>query len=224
MKLVQSASGLSLILLLIASPCFTQVKYSLSFSTYLGGSGEDTIRDVAVDRVGNIFITGGTASSNFPTTAGAYDRSHNGNMDVFVAKFSPSGKLIWSTLLGGPNYDRAYAIEVDAQGFVYVTGRAGRGFPMANAIQPTFQGYNTGSLYGEQNAFIAKFSADGATLIFSSYFGTSQMNRDIALDANGDIYVAGGHDLAKSGPFPTGWFARAYKKAPIGQVLLRGED
>ena len=138
-------------------------------------------------------------------------------MDVFVAKFSPSGKLIWSTFLGGPNYDRAYAIEVDTRGFVYVTGRAGRGFPTLNAIQPIFQGYNTGSLYGEQNAFIAKFSPDGATLIFSSYFGTSEMNRDMALDANGDIYVAGGHNLAKSGPFPAAWFASAYKKTPVGQ-------
>jgi hypothetical protein len=221
MKLVHSTSGLSLIVLLIASPGLTQVKYSLSFSTYLGGSREDTIRDIAVDGGGNTFVTGGTASPNFPTTVGAYNRSHNGNMDVFVAKFSPFGKLLWSTLLGGPNYDRAYAIEVDTQGFVYITGRAGPGFPTtAGAFQPTYQGSRVG-LYGEQNAFVAKLSPDGSTLVFSSYFGTMAANRDLALDQSGNVYVASGYDPSAEGPpLPSSWFANAYQKKPRGKDTL----
>jgi hypothetical protein len=86
---------------------------SLVFSTYIGGSRQDSIRDVATDREGNIYITGGTESSDFPTTPGAYDTTFNGWHNVFVTKFHPEGNLLWSTFLGGPNYDRAYAIEVD---------------------------------------------------------------------------------------------------------------
>jgi hypothetical protein len=105
--------------------------YELRFSTYFGGSGDvDQPRDIFVDTDGNIFISGGTNSQNLPTTPGAYDRTQNGSVDVFVAKFDATGQLTWCTYLGGPNYDRAYAIEVDNQGYVYLAGRAGPGFPV----------------------------------------------------------------------------------------------
>ena len=122
------------------------VSSSLVFSTYIGGSQEDLIRDVTTDASGNIYITGGTASPDFPTTPGAFQTTHGGWMDVFVAKLNPNGQLLWSTRIGGPDYDRAYGLEVDNQGYVYVAGRAGPGFPTtANAFQPTYQGYYTGS-------------------------------------------------------------------------------
>ena len=104
--------------LLFASSSPAAERYDLSFSTYIGGSADDQIRDVAVDDQGNVYITGGTKSSDFPTTSGA---TFQGVMDVFVTKFDPNGKLTWSTLIGGPEYDRAYAIEVNKQG--YVCGR-----------------------------------------------------------------------------------------------------
>ncbi|MGH7822390.1 MAG: SBBP repeat-containing protein, partial [Candidatus Binatia bacterium] len=118
----------------------------LTFSTFLGGSASEGVRDVAVDAVGNLYVAGGTESANFPVTAGAFQTTHNPGTpespavtrnDVFVAKFDPTGRqLIWSTFIGGPNHDRAYAIEVDESGFVYVCGRAGRGFPVtAGAFQ-----------------------------------------------------------------------------------------
>ena len=114
---------------------------SLSLSTYLGGGGPDTIRDVTTDILGNIYVTGGTGSSNFPVTPGCFDSSFNGVHDVFVAKIAPSGALMWATFIGGINYDRAYAIEVDSLGFVYVVGRAGQVSPTTvGALQRTFAG------------------------------------------------------------------------------------
>src|SRR5688572_11695421 len=143
------------------------------WSTYFGGHGTTNLRDVVVDKSHNFYIAGGTSAPDFPTTAGAYDSTANGNWDAFVAKFNSSGQLIWSTLFGGPNYDRAYAIELDSQGNVVIAGRAGENFPTtAGALQPTFSGDNNiNSLYGKQDGFITRFSPDGGQLLSSTYVG-----------------------------------------------------
>jgi hypothetical protein len=193
--------------------------YTVAFSTYFGGSDYEQIRDVTTDAAGNVYITGGTASTNFPTTAGAYQRTHKGWFDVFVVKFSPSGQLVWSTLLGGPNYDRAYGIEVDNQGYVYLSGRSGPGFPTtAGTLQPTYQGHYTGTAYGDQNAFIAKLKPDGSGLVWSTHFGTGGMNRDFDINrATGEIWVASTYEPSLGQqPFPSAWFASGYRKTPVG--------
>jgi len=199
----------------------SQEAYNLAFSTYLGGSNWEHARDVAADSQGNVYVVGGTASADFPTTPGAYQRALRtggsqafGPCDVFVAKFSPGGTLIWSTYIGGPNYDRAYAVEVDGQGYVYVAGRAGPGFPVKNAFQPDFDGVDNGS-YGMQNAFVLKLTPDGSDLVWSSYVGVSTLCRDLAIDPNGDVYVPGGRWNTAKTP-PAAWFANAYCKTPPG--------
>jgi hypothetical protein len=182
-----------IIVVFTCSAGFSQTKYSLSFSTYLGGSEEDQARDVAIDKAGNIYVTGGTKSNAFPTTQGAYDRTLNGSMDVFVTKLSPNGHLIWSTFIGGPNYDRAYAIKVDAQGFVYVAGRAGAGFPTTpRALQTAFGGDTSPNRpYGSQDGFVTKLSADGSSVVWSTYVGGSGRDfiRDIDIDSVGNVYL-----------------------------------
>jgi uncharacterized repeat protein (TIGR01451 family) len=203
--------------------------YDLQFSTYIGGTGSEQIRDVCADSRGNVYITGGTKSPDFPTTPGAYDRSFDssgtqvgseGPMEVFVSKFDANGALIWSTFLGGPNYDRAYAIEVDDQGYVYVAGRAGPGFPVKNAFQPTFQGADQG-IYGMQNAFIAKLEPDGSSVVWASYIGTGYLCRDLAIDADGDVYVPFNY-LGSINPAlpPAGWFQNAYQSTVNGGTEL----
>jgi hypothetical protein len=188
--------------------------YDLSFSTYLGGSDYDSIRDVATDNRGNIYVTGGTESVNFPTTIGPSFNSgfcptigSFGAMDIFITKYSPTGQRIWSRLLGGPCYDRAYAIEVDGNENVYLGGRAGESFPVtANAFQAQFMGVVGLSLgaYGAQDGFVAKISPDGSQIIFASYFGSTDHDalRDIDITENGELYAIG-MEQAGIGTFTT---------------------
>ncbi len=144
-------------------------------------------RDVAVDAQGNIYVVGSTYSPDFPTTAGVLGPSFGGTSDAFIVKLSPSGTVLWSTFLGGPNYERAYAVEVDGSGNVVVAGRAGAGFPVTTgAFQTAFQGgVLPTDAYGPQDGFVCKIRPDGTAIIFCSYFGTSDpwIVRDVAVDA-----------------------------------------
>lgn len=164
------------------------------YSTYVGGTNADTIRDVAIDSNGNSYITGGTASADLVTSQGAYDTTHNGSMDVFVMKFDPNGNLIWSTFIGSTNYDRAYAIEVDSQGYVYVAGRAGDGYPTTSGVlQPNFGGdVNISPAYGAQDGFVTKLSPDGSQIVWSTYFGGNGRGyiRDFDIDSAGQVHLA----------------------------------
>lgn len=197
---------------------------TLRFSTFLGKSGEDTIRDVATDLQGNIIITGGTASANFPATAGSFDTSFNGVHDVFVAKLDPSGAIIWVTLIGGPEYDRAYAIEVDALGFVYVAGRAGQGFPTSpGCLQPSFAGdVVPNSIYKQQDGFITKLSPDGDRIIWSTYFGSDGRDfvRDLAVDGAGNVYI-GVSDVSRSHPHVTSGAFQTSLNGPSDGIVAR---
>ena len=200
-----------------------EIAYTVNFSTYLGGTLDwEHARDVAVDPAGNIVVVGGTAASDFPTTPGAYDTSFNaggnaigghGDSDVFVAKFSPDGALLWSTFLGGPNYDRAYAVEVSDAGDVYVSGRSGPGFPVTNGVfQPEYLGNDSG-FYGVQNGFLAKLSGDGGELLWSSHVGVAHLVRDFDIDAAGNAYVVLAHQPGSvTNPLPS-WFATAFNGA-----------
>ena len=144
------------------------------------------------DPQGNIYVTGGTASPDFPTTAGAYGGDPAGGLDVFVTKLAPSGVILWSTRWGGPGHDRAYAIELDSQGNPLVAGRAGEGFPTTPGVaQPRFGGGVSGGT-GTQDGFIAKLSADGTQLLWATYWGVGDNGfiRDLAVDAAGKVYAA----------------------------------
>lgn len=93
---------------------------SLAYSTYLGGSGEAVGYGVAVDHVGNAYLTG-YAGTGFPTTPGVYQVSNPG-YHPFVTKFSPTGVLLWSTYAGGNSFDYATGIAVDQSENPYITG------------------------------------------------------------------------------------------------------
>lgn len=175
--------------------------FSLSYSTYLGGTSWEHARDIYTDAAGFTFVVGGTGSSNFAGASSfpgpnvynagqpnsAADAAFGG-CDVFITKLSPSGQVLWTKFMGGANYDRAYAVELDAAGNIYISGRAGRGFPMVNAMQSTFSGTSSPSNYGDQNGFVAKLNAAGDVL-WSTYVGTGELVRDLAIDAAGDVYV-----------------------------------
>ncbi len=170
----------------------------LVFSTYLGGNGSDTAYGVALDSTGNAYIVGDTTSTNFPSTG--VQRTYHGAQDAFVSKLSADGsRLIYSTYLGGGSVEHGAAIAVDLSGSAYVTGSTfSADFPVANA----FHAANAGG----QDAFVTRLSADGNTLLFSTFFGGSggtvgypEAGLAIALDGQGNAYVTG---VTSSQDFP----------------------
>jgi hypothetical protein len=201
----------TVLLFLLTHACLltAATNYRLAFSTYLGGSGTDSIQGSTVDSQGNVYITGYTTSSNFPTTTGAYDRTFNGVSDVFVVKMSASGSIIWSTVVGGPNNELGIALRVDSQGNVYVGGAAESGFPTTTgAFQRTHAG-------GGRDAIIFKLSPDGASLLWSTYFGSSDAIdglRDIAIDSAGNVAIATGFE---GGTWPSA-IASKFVNSPAG--------
>jgi hypothetical protein len=212
-----------------AAGCGDRGTYTVTTATYFGGAnGWEHARDVAIDGDGNIVMVGGTTANDFPTTPGAYDESWNtggnqtgpaGQSDAFVAKFDPDGQLVWSTVLGGPNYDRAYAVEIDDAGDIYVGGRAGPGFPTtAGALQPTYAGGDTG-FYGEQNGFAAKILADGSDVVWSSYVGVGALVRDLDVDDAGTLVLKLGNNPQSANATEPAWMsaalAGAYQPDPV---------
>lgn len=185
---------------------------NITYSTFLGSSGWDYSRGIAVDSGGNAYVAGrtlpvGWSSSNFPVTAGAYDTTyeqlgHNAVVltgDAFIAKVNASGSsLIYSTFFGGNDVDEADDITIDSTGNAYFTGltRPSSVFPTTpDAFDRT---YNE----GEQDAFAAKLSADGSSLLYSTYLGGSGTDggNGIAIDSMGNAFVAG---YTNSTNFPT---------------------
>lgn len=191
---------------------------TIVFSTRAGGREREMGRDIVVDSAGNIYAVGSTASPDFPVTPGAYDTTpHSGRKasDGWLMRLAPAGEVRWSTYLGGNNYDRIYAAELDPHGDLVVAGRGGAGLPVsASAAQATFGG-GAGSSYGPQDGFVCKLSGETSALRFCTYFGTGDNGiiRDVAVDSAGDIFIAAG---AESGSFPAEWFAHAFQPQRSG--------
>jgi hypothetical protein len=187
------------------------------YSTYLGGNDSELNADfhfgIAVDGNGSAYVTGFTLSTNFPTTAGAYQTSGTAPGNVFVTKLNPAGTaLVYSTLLGANTGSDGTGIAVDPLGNAYVTGRAYVGFPTTpGSFQPTFTSRSA--------AFVTKLNSIGTELIYSSLIGGGayDMNAEdsvgyaIAVDPNGYAYITG---VENSVDFPT--TAGAYRTCTVG--------
>jgi hypothetical protein len=180
----------------------------LDYSTYLGGSGADGDQGmaIAVDAYGNAYVTGFTASPDFPTKNAFQNKLKDKTGDnAFVTKFNTVGELVYSTYLGGsgnplsvPPGDFGVGIAVDRKGHAYVTGETNSpDFPTKNAFQGTLKS-------SSGNAFVTKLDVDGDALVYSTYLGGSQglENRGnaIAVNAHGNAYVTG---FTRSTDFPT---------------------
>jgi hypothetical protein len=156
----------------------------LVYSTYLGGSNYDEPFGIAVDSSGAAYLTGRTHSGDFPTL-NPYQTVQGGS-DVFVTKLSSSGNsLVYSTYLGGTNWEVGNGIAVDGSGSVYVTGwTESTNFPTLNPYQ---------AKEGHSDAFVTKLSSSGNSLVYSTYLGGNSydVGSGIVMDGSGAAYVTG---------------------------------
>ena len=164
---------------------------TLSYSTYLGGSGRDEPRGIAVDASGSAYVTGATSETSlvrFPTTSGAAQTAPGGTSDVFVTKSNAAGSaLSYSTYLGRSDSESGTAIAVNAAGNAFITGSTGSAdFPTTNGAAQTTSG-------GASDAFMAKLNPAGSALSYATYLGGSSTDTGsgIAVDGSGNAYVTG---------------------------------
>jgi beta-propeller repeat-containing protein len=194
---------------------------SLIYSTYFGGAWNDSANGIAVDSADNVYITGTTGSTNFPVV-NAVQNHLAGTNNVFIAEIGAGGSpLVFSTYLGGSNYDAGEGIAVDAANNILVCGfTSSTNFPTFNTTNTLL---NAGDLPKKKHdgfpndAFVAKLAPSGAVLIYSTFLGST--NEDvayrIACDAGGNAYVTG---FSASPDFPntetnvTGLYAHGSKK------------
>src|SRR3990172_7144934 len=177
---------------------------SLLASTFLGGSNGGDGESLTLDTSGNVYVTGYTESTDFPTTSGAYDTSFNGGYwgDVFVSKLN-SGltSLLASTFLGGLGIDSSKSLTLDTSGNVYVTGStASSDFPTTSGAYDT--SYNGSDWYAVGDVFVSKLNSGLTSLLASTYLGGSSwdVGYSLTLDTSGNVYVTGSTDSAD---FPT---------------------
>jgi hypothetical protein len=157
----------------------------LVWSTYLGGSSNESATGIALDEYGDIYVVGTTNSSDFPTLKASQKRNA-GNLDVFVSKFSRKGALLWSTYFGGRSVDTGKAISIDGSGNVYIGGTT-RSKNLPKHIAATHNA--TAKL---SNSFIAKFTNDGE-LVWSTRFGGSADDDLSGMDTDpaGNVVIVG---------------------------------
>ncbi|HMD85409.1 MAG TPA: SBBP repeat-containing protein [Terriglobia bacterium] len=168
----------------------------LIYSTYLGGTATDGVAAIAIDSSGHAFVTGGTSSTNFPISPGAFQAAYGGGTsDAFVAELNAAGThLLYSTYLGGSGQDSSTGIAVDTSGNANVVGQTASGnFPTSNPFQAAYA--------GNSDAFVTRFVPSGCAPTFSTYLGghSTDIGTGIAVDSSGNAYITGYTD---SNDFP----------------------
>ena len=175
---------------------------SLSFSTFMGGIGNDYATCIVTDSNDNIIIAGRTTSIDFPVLT-AYQDTHGGsNQDGFIAKFNSIGELLWSTYLGGSSDDWIYGICLDSEdNIAAICGTRSANLPVtANAAQSYFN--------GGIDVYVIRIAADGKSILYCSYLGGTSYDWGCSLAYIDDTLVLGGYTF--SSDFPTKNGLQAY--------------
>jgi hypothetical protein len=163
---------------------------SLVYSTLLGGSGEDRGHGIAINGIGEAFVTGQTADAvtDFPTTVGAFDTTHNGSTDAFVTRLNATGTaLVYSTFLGGSGDDYGFSIAVNGNE-AFVAGAAGNSVNSFPTTAGAFDPIRDGII----DAFVTRMNAAGSGLIYSTFLGADvTQGTGIAVNATGEAFVTG---------------------------------
>lgn len=170
---------------------------TLVWSTFFGGRDDDRVYDIASNEEGEIFLTAWTQSEDFPTTAGAYDRTYAGGGDAYVARLSPAAdQLRWSTFLGGSGLERAYGIAIAPDGDPVVAGWT------ESPLYPVTDGAFDASYGGSGDGFATRIESTGSALAWSSFVGGSFEDKclEVVLDGGGNPLLTGS---TASSDFPT---------------------
>jgi hypothetical protein len=180
---------------------------NLIYADYLGGNSQDYGYALALDSANNLYVTGGTASSDFPVV-NPFQGTYLGGFDAFLSKISPDGSsLLYSTYFGAGGSNLPSSLAIDSTGEMVIAGyTSSTTFPVVNAYQPSVSA-NQGGLFGNYG-FLTKFAADGLSLVYSTYLagssnvpfncgGTpcwpepSSIVNGMVLDTLGNAYVTG---------------------------------
>ncbi len=178
----------------------------ISYSTYLGGGGDDHGQAIAVNSAGDAYVTGSTGSANFPQAnplnaigSGCASPSGNGGVDAFVTELNSTGSaLVYSTYLGGSGTDAGYGIAVDEANDAYVTGSTtSANFP---ATTDAYTTTNSGGV----DAFVTKLNAAGSGLLYSTYLGGGSDDTGYGIAANSTGAYVTGQTYSSNFPTTTG--------------------
>ena len=197
---------------------------SIAYSTLQGGSQADYGRAITIDGSGNAYVAGSTLSTDFPTTAGAEQRTYGGgddDGDGFVTKFDHFGQVVFSTYFGGSDSDSALAITLSGSAICIAGETYSHDFPLTDSA---FQ--KTPPLGSNTAAFVTALTADGASVVYSTYLGgilpeahgTNNYATDITADSQGKLYITGYTDS----DFPT--TPGAFKTTPFQNAILSKLD
>ncbi len=163
---------------------------ALVYSTFIGGNNDEEGQGIVVDVSGNAFVTGysNDGAVDYPTTAGAFETSHNGSSDAFVTKLNPTGSaLVYSTFISGTSSDSGRGIAIDASGNAFVTGST------QSTNYPTTGGAFDVTQNGGSDVFITKLNPAGSALIYSTFIGGNgtDIGDGIAVDSSGNAFITG---------------------------------
>jgi|GEM_PF-4479604 len=187
----------------------------LEYGSFVGGTGTDQVQSIATDALGNTYVTGTTTSGGLPgvtvtrCTSGGCSTGGTIDHDVFVSKFAADGQLEFTTYLGGQGYESGQGIAVDATG-IYIGGwTSSRDFPVTDGSQLNLGSGTAPNDQGFRDAFVAKLSPTGDSVLYATYIGGSADDAGLALriDGSGQAYIAGfttSSDLPSAGtPYQT---------------------
>lgn len=174
---------------------------TLTYATYIGGGGSEDGQDMALDSVGNVYITGPTTSTDFPVAVGPDTSYNGGSQDIFVAKLNPTGtSLLYAGYIGGSGYDSGVSIAVDNAGNAFVAGvTSSTDFPVIVGPDLTFNSPADGT----RDAFVTKINSAGTALIYSGYIGGSgdDASYGVDVDSSSNAYLTG-YTFSSQSSFP----------------------